>query len=86
MVPPTAAKTIHFADHGQDFLAWDVAADGVVLDVRPYQGWLWKGCKVINLAELAPGGIVMFTRPGDGEHALTIKHPVADVTDAAVSA
>jgi len=28
----------------------------------------------------------MFTRPGDGEHALTIKHPVADVTDAAVSA
>ena len=76
---PPVAMTIHFADHGQDFLEWDVSAEGLVLEARPYQGWLWKGCKVINGADLVPGSIVQFTRPGDGDKALTIKYPVTEV-------
>ena len=37
--------TIVFEDHGQDFLEWDVI-DGVVVDCRPFQGFVWKGTKV----------------------------------------
>lgn len=79
VVTPAVAKTIHFTDNGQDFLEWDVSAEGLVLDVRPFQGWLWKGCKVTNMADLAPDGIVQFTRPGDGDKTLTVKYPVVEI-------
>lgn len=39
--------TVHFEDHGQDFLEWDIE-DGVVVACRPFQDWLWNGTKVNN--------------------------------------
>lgn len=36
-------RTLYFEDHGQDFLEWDVADDGFVLDCRPFQAWHWVG-------------------------------------------
>jgi hypothetical protein len=39
-------RTIHFADHGQDFLEWDIDAEGNVIDSRPLQAWIWVGAKV----------------------------------------
>lgn len=36
-------RTLYFEDHGQDFLEWDVADDGFVLDSRPFQASVWVG-------------------------------------------
>jgi len=52
-------QTITFEDHGQDFLEWDIK-DGVVIDCRPFQGWLWNGTKVHN-ADIKPGDILEIT-------------------------
>lgn len=41
-------KTIVLEDHGQDFLEWDIDEKGVVVGVRPFQEWLWKGTRVLN--------------------------------------
>lgn len=68
--------TIHFEDHGQDFLEWDVDEYGVVTDSRPCQGWVWKGSVLINNAQ--PGGIVAYVSPADGARH-TIRYPVAKV-------
>lgn len=68
--------TIHFEDHGQDFLRWEVDAHGVVIDSLPYQGHIWNGSVLINNAE--PGGIVAFVSALDGQRR-TIRYPVAKV-------
>ena len=71
--------TIHFEDHGQDFLAWDIE-DGVVVDCRPYQGWLWNGTKVLN-TNIQPGDILEFIGKDGG--CLTLKYPVERVVEKA---
>lgn len=35
--------TVHFEDHGQDFLEWDVDENGTVTDCRPFQASTWVG-------------------------------------------
>lgn len=37
---------LHFEDHGQDFLWWDIDAEGNVIDCGPFQASVWVGCKV----------------------------------------
>lgn len=68
--------TIHFEDHGQDFLEWDIDAHGVVTDCRPTQAWCWKGNVLVN--DAVPGGIVAYVSTADGERH-TIRYPVAKV-------
>jgi hypothetical protein len=41
------AITVTFEDHGQDFIEWDIAANGVVVGCRPFQADIWCGY-VIN--------------------------------------
>lgn len=68
-------KTIHFEDHGQDFLTWEVDQDGFVTDAQPFQSTIWGGCKVINMKELKPGGPVKFQSRHDGRN-YTLLYPV----------
>lgn len=44
--------TLHFEDHGQDFLRWDIDAEGTVTDAQPYQADIWKGCVLLNAPEV----------------------------------
>jgi len=73
--------TVYLEDHGQDFLEWDIE-DGVVVDCRPFQGWLWKGAKVHN-TNIQPGDLLEITRslktsfPAGGR--LILKYPVERV-------
>ncbi len=67
--------TVEFEDHGQDFLEWDIQ-DGVVVDCRPYQGWLWKGTKVHNTS-IKAGDILDITTSELGR--TTLKYPIAKV-------
>ena len=41
-------RRINLQDRGQDFLWWDIDAEGGVIDCGPYQGWLWIGTRVHN--------------------------------------
>lgn len=68
--------TIHFEDHGQDFLEWDVDAHGVVTAARPFQSSVWSGSVLINDAQ--PGGIVAYLSKHTGQRH-TIRYPVAKV-------
>lgn len=76
--PTVEAKpyTIHFSDHGQDFLEWDVDAWGVVVDSRPYQKRIWYGAEIVG--EVKPGELVHFRQ--DDAELKTIKYPVFMVT------
>lgn len=68
--------TVHFEDHGQDFLEWDIDAKGVVVACRPCQEFVWKGAVLINNA--APGVRLRFTSAlSHGEKCLN--YPVAKV-------
>lgn len=71
--------TVHFEDHGQDFLEWDIK-DGVVVGCRPFQGWLWIGTKVHN-DHIFPGNILEIT--GKDGLCLPLRYPVEKVMEKA---
>lgn len=53
--------TVHFADEGQDVLEWDLDADQVVIDSRPFQAWCWRNSRVIG--PVKPGVPLVFVHP-----------------------
>lgn len=73
-------KTIVFKDCGQDFLEWDLNQDGIVIDCRPFQSWLWKGSKVEY-----PDPLKVGDRPEvqtvEGRY-LTLKYPIIEIREA----
>lgn len=69
--------TVHLEDHGQDFLEWDIK-DGVVVDCRPFQGWLWNGTKV-HSTDIQPGLLLDITLTSGGRTRL--RYPVEKVVD-----
>lgn len=58
-------KTITFEDNGQDFLEWDVNEQGIVIDCRPFQKWMWCGCKV-DIKSFNSGSHVNYLHPRVG--------------------
>lgn len=51
--PGRPYTTVQFVDDGQDVLEWDLDANQVVTDSRPYQAEVWKGAQVVG--PVAPG-------------------------------
>lgn len=72
----TVAHVLHFEDHGQDFLRWDIDAAGVVIDAHPYQADVWKGCLLLNAPEV--GERVRFFSART-KREMTLAYPVAKV-------
>lgn len=54
---------IHFEDHHQDFLRWELDAKGKVIGCEPFQASVWLGKHVLNPGGLAVGELVHFTDP-----------------------
>lgn len=48
--------TIHFVDNGQDFLQWDIAPGGEVIDCRPFQASVWVGCRIVSSLDTLKAG------------------------------
>jgi hypothetical protein len=73
---------IVFEDHGQDFLEWEIDANGIVVDSRPFQRQIWSGNFLPFFDSLKPGDYADFlvTREG-GRHAC-IKYPITEVRHA----
>lgn len=67
--------TVHFEDHGQDFLEWDLDEHGQVVACRPFQALVWCGKRV--MAPPVVGQKLHLRRP-DGSETL-INYPVAKV-------
>ena len=70
-----AIKTIHLQDHGQDFLEWDVDAEGNVVACRPCQAWVWVGYVVLNDVYTLQRGDVLRIKRKDGTQT-TLNYPV----------
>ncbi len=71
-------KTVTFEDNGQDFLEFDLDEDGIVIDCRPFQAFLWVNHKVINHDSLvANQNVILQTTNGD----LTIKHKIESIRE-----
>lgn len=68
--------TIHFEDHGQDFLEWDVDVTGKVVGCRPSQASVWCGLQVLETPQA--GGLVTYLR--GGEPARAVRYVIAKIT------
>jgi len=73
--------TVHFEDHGQDFLEWDIEA-GVVVDCRPFQGWFWNGTKV-HSTDIQPGLLLDIATKSGGGRRTRLRYPVERVEEKA---
>jgi hypothetical protein len=67
---------VQLEDHGQDFLEFDVDKDNVIIEARPFQGWLWRGRKILQ-GRIRRGMKLKLQKPG--EHVLTLNYPVRAV-------
>ena len=77
-----AVMRIEFSEHGQDFLWWDVADDGRVVDCGPFQQDVWCKCTVVDEppTSLKRGDKVQVTSSAVPGRVLTICYPLAKVT------
>lgn len=75
-VPRLGPHTVHFEDHFQDFLEWDIDANGVVVASRPFQASQWCGARLVSNPE--PGKTLRYVSPHDGKE-YGIRYPVAKV-------
>lgn len=71
--------TIHFEDHGQDFLEWDCDKDGIIIDCRPFQSNVWCKGRVANLNSIV-NGVKDVVYKDSGLAAFVIKYPVEKVS------
>lgn len=79
--PTPRAMTLRFEDDGQDFLKWDLDADGVVIDCWPCQGRIWIGAHVLSFADLREGQRPTVRLKGERVSARphAIKHRIASI-------
>lgn len=77
------ALTLHFEDHGQDFMRWELDLAGKVIGVEPFQFSIWGGVKVLQPQLLRKGSIVRFVNPGESTEEKTIRYPLTKVTKGA---
>lgn len=73
------ATVLHFTDHGQDFLRWELDARGVVIGCEPFQGSHWKGKYVMGHDRLRAGDTVHYRSMGDSTSASNIRYPLERV-------
>ncbi|MFC5525251.1 hypothetical protein ACFPPA_05790 [Rhodanobacter ginsengisoli] len=69
---------IHFEDHGQDFLTWQLDNNGIVVDSSPFQADLWCGVEVDKPGMLKVGGLVSCRHP-NYVLTTTLRYPIAAI-------
>lgn len=70
---------IYFADHGQDFLYWDIDEHGKVVDCQPFQASVWVGAKVLNPHLLHVGGGVVINPSYDPDETLRMNYLIENL-------
>lgn len=72
----TGSATVHFKDHGQDFLRWHIKASRIV-GCEPFQASHWCGREVVSIPKV--GGRICIRTAGGTD--LWIKYPVSKVEE-----
>lgn len=70
------ARTITFEDQGQDFIRWDLDADGKVIESHPCQTRVWAGFKV---SRLKVGVCPVLSEKRQGEAPMVLKYKVTAI-------
>lgn len=73
------AAVLHFTDHGQDFLRWELDINGKVIGCEPFQGSVWNGKQVMNHRLLGAGDTVYYRTRGESTSASCIRYPLERV-------
>ena len=73
---PADGITVELADHGQDFLEFDIK-QGHIVETRPFQAWHWNGLEVLN--ETIEAGDYIAIRSIHAGGVRTINYPVVAV-------
>lgn len=69
---------IHFEDHHQDFLRWEIDGKGKVIGCEPFQRAVWVGKEIIQPARLEVGSKVEIYDSFDKSF-MSIKYPIAKI-------
>ena len=72
--------TLRFADAGQDFLEWDLDANGCVIDSRPFQASTWVGMRVIDPMHLCLGQTPAIVSWTDWQESI-LRYPIVKITN-----
>lgn len=75
---PAATTVLHFTDHGQDFLRWEIDQRGIVRSCEPFQASMWNGCVVMNPGSLRKGKTLEYISVHDLKR-YSIKYPLAKI-------
>ncbi|MBN8834594.1 MAG: hypothetical protein ABS68_00125 [Niastella sp. SCN 39-18] len=67
---------ITFEDWGQDFLEFICSENGEILDVQPFQHWVWKRFTVNNIDEVQVGGFAILHEEGEF---LQLRYPIEKI-------
>jgi len=70
------AIVLHFTDHGQDFLRWELDGMGKVIGCEPFQGFVWKGKYVMGHDRLRAGDTVHYRSMGESTSVSCIRYPL----------
>lgn len=73
------ATVLHFTDHGQDFLRWELDVNGKVIGCEPFQGFFWKGKQVMFPDRLRAGDTVYYRSKGESTSVDSIRYPLERV-------
>lgn len=73
------ATVLHFTDHGQDFLRWELDARGKVIGCKPFQARVWCGKHVMHHEQLWAGDLVRYRTMGESASADNIRYPLERV-------
>ncbi len=74
-------KTLHLEDQGQDFLEFDINDENIIINTRPFQGWVWDGRKILNPKTVEAGDFLTLSKKDqhDKSDFLELKYPVERV-------
>jgi hypothetical protein len=74
-------RIVHLEDHGQDFTEFHVNDQGVIVDARPFQAWVWSGWKIEN--KIRKGGMLRLRK---GFQGMSLKYRVISVVPGTANA
>ncbi|PRY90615.1 hypothetical protein [Mongoliibacter ruber] len=79
-------KRLHFEDHGQDFLWWDLDKDGTVVNCGPFQQSIWIGSKLVNYSEtvLKTGDRIFFVTNRNPD-LMQLRYPIENIEEMEVT-
>ena len=69
---------VQIEDQGQDFTSFVLDSKNVIVETKPFQGWVWNGAKILN-RRIKPGCRLKLVGPRD-KIVRELRYPVISVS------